>query len=88
MNSRLLTADSPHPHPCHSVSQMLWLSFAVVWDMALFDLTSSAVEEALYLSCDFGAKVRNTCLAAGPSVAPLCLYPARPPPCGVRHFLG
>lgn len=37
--------------------QMLWLSFAVVWDMALFDLTSSAVEEALYLSCDFGAKV-------------------------------
>lgn len=50
----------PHVVP---VSQMLWLSFAVVWDMALFDLTSSAVEEALYLSCDFGAKVshNNTC---------------------------
>ncbi|MEW5298288.1 MAG: hypothetical protein WDW36_001429 [Sanguina aurantia] len=35
----------------------LWISFGVVWDMAVLDLISPLAEETLYLTLDFCAKV-------------------------------
>lgn len=45
---------------CFAVAfpQTLWISFGVVWDIAVFDLVSSGTEEAMYLTLDFCAKVR------------------------------
>lgn len=44
---------------CVCCMQALWISFGIVWDIAVLDLISPLVEETLYMTLDFCAKVRD-----------------------------